>query len=65
MKLYIRELPNNSATVMTESGQTIWTFSGIAEACQACREWNKLPDTESVEYFIEPADEPGGVPRVA
>jgi hypothetical protein len=65
MKLFIRELPNNSATVMTASGQTIWTFSGIGEACQACREWNKLPNTGPVEYFIESADDHHEVSRVA
>jgi len=65
MKLFIRELPNNSVTVMTESGQTIWTFPGIAEACQACREWNRLPCSEPVEYFIETEDEPDWIRRVA
>ena len=65
MKLYIRELPNNSATVVTESGQVIWTFSGISEACQACQEWNKLPNTEPVEYLIESADDHYEISRVA
>ena len=42
MKVFIKEWPNKTATILTANGEVIWTFSSMAEARQACREWHSL-----------------------
>jgi hypothetical protein len=42
MKVYIREWPNKTATILTANGQVIWTFSSVAEARQVCMEWHSI-----------------------
>ena len=39
MKVYITEWPNKTATILTENGEVIWSFSSVPEARQACDEW--------------------------
>jgi hypothetical protein len=39
MKFFIKRWPDDTATLMTESGQVIWTFSSMQEAIQGCTEW--------------------------
>lgn len=34
MSLYIKEWPDSTATLMTESGQVIWTFASLDEAVE-------------------------------
>jgi hypothetical protein len=48
MKVLIREWANKTATVMTTNGQVVWTFSSVAEARRACREWHCISATEPV-----------------
>ncbi len=48
MKVLIREWPNQTATIMTDNGQVIWTFSSLEEAHQACNEWHNLVADEPV-----------------
>jgi len=38
MKFFIKKWPDDTATLMTESGQVIWTFSSMQEAIQRCTE---------------------------
>jgi hypothetical protein len=49
MKLFIKEWPNKTATIMTENGQVVWTFSNREIARHACQEWF-MTLTEKVEY---------------
>jgi len=49
MKLFIKEWPNKTATIMTENGQVVWTFSSREIARHACREWFTAL-AEKVEY---------------
>ena len=35
MNFYIKEWPDNTATLMTERGQVVWIFSSIEEAEEA------------------------------
>jgi hypothetical protein len=46
VKLIIKEWVNRTATVMTENGQVLWTFSSLAAARTACREWQALSGDE-------------------
>lgn len=39
MTFYIKAWPDNTATLMTEIGQILWTFPSVEEAAQACQEW--------------------------
>lgn len=48
MRIYIKEWPNRTATIMSANGQVIWTFSSTDEARQACSEWHNLVDGEPV-----------------
>lgn len=50
MKVFIKVWPNNTATVMTDNGQVLWTFSNVAEARKACREWHSINATEPVLF---------------
>ncbi len=49
MKLFIKEWPNKTATIMTENGQVVWTFSNREIAQHACHEWFRTL-AEKVEY---------------
>jgi hypothetical protein len=49
MKLFIKEWPNKTATIMTETGQVVWTFSNREIARHACQEWFTTL-AENVEY---------------
>jgi hypothetical protein len=39
MRVFIKEWPNKTATILTANGQVVWTFSSAAEARQACHDW--------------------------
>lgn len=41
MDMYIKEWPNKTATLLSESGEVLWTFSTVADAEQAYREWSQ------------------------
>jgi hypothetical protein len=57
MKVYIKEWSKKTATLMTENGQVIWTFSSVAEARDVCRAWFRLSD-EEVQYGGEASTDP-------
>ncbi|MBL8500648.1 MAG: hypothetical protein LZF85_06890 [Nitrosomonas sp.] len=42
MYCLIKEWPNKMATLMTEDGVVLWTFSNIEEARKVWREWCSL-----------------------
>ena len=44
MKFYIKEFPDDTAILMTEQGQVIWTFSSVDDALDECDE---LTDPET------------------
>ena len=39
MRVVIKEWPNRTASIMTDIGQLVWTFSSAEMARAACREW--------------------------
>ena len=39
MKFFIKRWPDDTATLMTESGQVIWTFGSMEEAIEGSTEW--------------------------
>ena len=54
MKFFIKRWPDDTATLMTESGQVIWTFSSMQEAIQGCTEWagahDHTPEPAGIDF---------------
>lgn len=46
MRVYIKEWPDKTATIMTGNGLVIWTFSSTEQARQACAEWQSIVQRE-------------------
>jgi hypothetical protein len=42
MRVFIKEWPNKTATILTANGQVVWTFSSAAVARQACHDWRSI-----------------------
>ena len=42
MKVYIKEWADKTASLLTENGQVVWTFSSAAAARQACTDWHSI-----------------------
>ena len=53
INFYIHEWENGQATLMTENGVSVFTFSDIAIAERTCREWYQynLADSNSGHYI--------------
>ena len=51
MNFYIKEWPNKMATLMTDDGVVLWTFSNAEEAHSVWRDWCKLHENK-VSYKI-------------
>ena len=51
MRIVIKEWPNRTATIMTEIGQVVWTFSSADQARAACREWLSPATGEGDGYY--------------
>ena len=58
MRVVIKEWPNRTATLMTEIGQVVWTFSSAEHARAACREWSRYADDSSGYYELVADDLP-------
>ena len=56
MRVVIKEWPNRTATLMTEIGQVVWTFSSAEHARAACREWFRSADGGYGYYEIVAED---------
>ena len=41
MTFFIKEWPNKTATLMSDSGTVLWTFSSVHEAKEVWQEWSK------------------------
>lgn len=54
MHFFIKEWPDKTATFMTDVDQVLWTFTSLAEARQACRNYYAVrihTDTHPVTEF--------------
>lgn len=49
MNFYIKEWPDNTATLMTERGQVIWIFSSIEEAEEAANNGDAIIENHGLE----------------
>ena len=65
MRVFIKEWPNRTATIMTDTGQVIWTFSSAGEARRACMEWHNLAGGEAVIVHDGEIPESGVIPSAA
>lgn len=57
MRVYIKEWPNKTATIMTENGQVVWTFNSTDQAQQACQEWLNI-HAEDIDFHSNVNDDP-------
>jgi hypothetical protein len=39
MRIFIKEWPDHSVTLLTESGQVVWHFDNVEDAVSGCRDW--------------------------
>jgi hypothetical protein len=39
MRFYLKEWPDDTVTLMTESGRFLWTFDSVEDALTGLREW--------------------------
>ena len=42
MVFYIKEWPDNTATLLGKDGAVLWTFSSVEEAQHVCQEWYQV-----------------------
>ncbi len=42
MVILIKKWPNDTATLMTEMGQVLFTFSTVEDAKSACHQWEYI-----------------------
>ncbi|MFQ5488743.1 MAG: hypothetical protein ACE5ET_09915 [Gammaproteobacteria bacterium] len=54
MTFYIKAWPDNSATLMTELGQILWTFPTLDDALNACRDWYSMHEVRTEYEAILP-----------
>lgn len=65
MMVLIKEWPNKTATILTENGQVLWTFSNVAAARTACREWQGINTDEAVQIVVDEVENRKPVTQVA
>lgn len=55
MNFYIKTWPDDTATLMTDNGQVLWSFHSLDDAVSVCREWYNLNDikTDYADAFLE------------
>ena len=53
MSFYIKEWPDNTATLMTESGRVVWTFASAEEAAEAAQDCDDVLDLPEIESEIK------------
>lgn len=58
MNFYIKTWPDDTATLMTDNGQVLWSFHSLDDAVTVCREWYNLNDikTDCVGNYLESED---------
>ena len=44
MNFYIKTWPDDTATLMTDNGQVLWSFHCLNDAVSAAREWYAMND---------------------
>jgi hypothetical protein len=51
MSLYIKEWPDNTATLMTERGHVIWIFPSVEEAEAAAEDCDEIVERRNIKEF--------------
>ncbi len=46
MRFFIKEWPDQTATLMTDAGQVIWSFDSVQSAIRGGIEWAGIEDKE-------------------
>ena len=61
MNFYIKEWPDDTATLMTEGGRVVWTFATVEEAEEAAQDFERAPARRN----DRPETRPFGIHAVA
>lgn len=51
MDFYIKEWPDDTASLLTEDGQVIWTFSSVEDAKSACNDLHFMNRQQSARPY--------------
>jgi hypothetical protein len=51
MSFYIKEWPDNTATLMTERGHVIWIFPSVEEAEDAVEDCDEIAERRNIKEF--------------
>ena len=51
MCFYIKEWPDNTATLMTERGHVIWIFPSVEEAEDAVEDCDEIAERRNIKEF--------------
>ena len=54
MNFYIKEWPNKTATLMSDNGIVLWTFTNVDTALQVCKEWYGFHENRHEEHYDNP-----------
>lgn len=50
MNFYIKEWPDNTATLMTERGQVVWIFPSVEEAEEAAENGHEIVGCQNLKF---------------
>jgi hypothetical protein len=58
MNFYIKTWPDDTATLMTDNGQVLWSFHSLDDAVAACHEWYAMNEDkiDDIDYIKEGED---------
>ncbi len=51
MSFYIKEWPDNTATLMTEGGRVVWFFPSVEEAEEAAENSDEIAKRRDIKEF--------------
>jgi len=54
MTIVIKQWRNNTASLMLDSGEILWTFSRVSEAEQACQHWMQTLQLNRKRHHLAP-----------
>ena len=62
MRFFIKEWPNKTATLLSENGTVLWTFSNADEAEKVAKDWCRVQGENQV-YRLDPLGSADAVPE--
>lgn len=54
MKILIKQWRNETASLILDSGEVLWTFSNVNEAEKACNQWMRTLQSNRKRHHLAP-----------